>query len=204
MKSNLKLIGKALILYLLVFVLLLLPTLGCQPQKPLGAGLVSTGAPIIVQKHPFATGNLTTDSSQNSSIYNTLSTNGTFANTEVIKIYQPVGYILDELEFSLIGKVVSSNATSLAQYRWAISDDNLSWQCLASTSGNLTGTTSVNSTSWVTTYPYMGRFMFPAGNFTGTKDVFYVTMQISAALSTCNVSGMTKGSSYVIATYRAR
>ncbi len=206
MKSDLKLIGKALILYLLVISIFFI---GCQKpiEKPLGAGLVSTGAYIVIQKHPFATGPITTDSSQNSSIVSSQSTNMTsYTNVEVVKITAPVGYILDELEVSLIGKVISSNASSLVWYRWAISDDNVSWQPLGMNtySGNLTGTTSVNTTSWATTYPYMGRYGFPAGNFTGAKDVFYLAFQISASQSTCNCSGMAKNSSYIIATYRAR
>lgn len=195
-----KLIFKALILYALVISVLIV---GCEkPTQPLGAYVMGS-APISVVYHPFAAGNLTSASSQNSTLYYSTSTNGTYTNTEVVTIYNPVGYTLAELELSLIGRVISSNATSLAWYRWAISDDNVKWQALASSSDNLTGATSVNSTAWIDTYTYQGRFK-PTGNFTGTQDKFYVTMQISCALSTTNVTGLTKGSSYIIVTWRGR
>lgn len=194
-----KLIGKALILYLLVISILVV---GCEkPAQPLGAYVTGT-APFSQLYYPFATGNITTSSSMYSA--NVGEAQGTWKVMETIKIKNPLGYVLEALEFFLIGRVISYNATSLVQYRWMISDDNVTWAPLASTSTNGTGITTVNTTSLIDTYAYQGRFYFPTTNFTGTKDYFYVKFEVAPALTSVNASGQTKNSSYIIASWRGK
>ncbi len=209
-----KLLKQATVFYITTILAIILTIVGCQQpiQAPGRAGDIGTpglettnaNPPIVVEVlRPFATGNISTNTTLYSA--NVIALNGAWTSIETVTVRRPSGYVLDELELSLIGRVYSHNATSLIQYRWMGSDDNISWQALASRgsttySGNSTGITTVNSTSWIDTYPYQGRFK-PTGNFTATKDWFYLKFDVASTLTT-NTTASTKASSYIIATCR--
>lgn len=149
---------------------------------------------IIVTRHPFAKGSLTTTGAQ----YCTAVTgvdNDAYDPVDAQTIHLPVLGIPTELLFGLTCRLdVSGTPTDNALWKWQASDNNSAWQ-------DLIAEQTLTTPAAATEVSISGRFA-PTGNFLCTGTPIYVRLVIKSSGATDTVSGETKSSSYIQFIYR--
>lgn len=149
---------------------------------------------LVITRHPFAKGLLTTDGIQYSA--EVAGIGDAYTAIETKTFYQPAGFTLAEIEFGLTGAIKSSAALEGVNWKWQVSDDGAAWEDL------IAEQTRAADASVYADRTISGRFA-PTGNFLGGGSTFQVRMMVkSAVVGGETAAGKTKNSSYITASYR--
>jgi len=148
---------------------------------------------FVKELSPFGQGSLTTNGVQYCTEVGGL-THAAFSNIETITWENPSKMDLVQIEFSLTGAVKSSGATKYVKWKWQASDNGADWEDL------IAEQTRAADASAYLDVSCSGKFK-PTGDFLGTKSNFKVRFVILAEDANETVTGKTKNSSYIKATY---
>ena len=149
---------------------------------------------VTVQRYPFGKGSLTTDGVQYSTEITGI-TESAFDPIEAITFQQPIGSVLEEIEFLLEMEVKSSSTVKHVKWKFQASDNGSDWEDLIAVQ------IRAADASVYAVVAASGKFA-PTGNFLGKGATFQVRGVIQAEDGVETVSGKHKNTSYVTGKYR--